>query len=152
MASHDVAGRRIAGDAAIIPRSLSRLRLRPTYRVRGPRRRGGGNAGRVALVTPAWNFEGSIYFGCREPHLPLEFGYSRALLEREGHDVLLADGQLHDIDDEDLAETVAAFRPDAVVITTAPSYLFWRCAPPELRVPQHTLRAVRGAMGGGHQA
>ena len=26
---------------------------------------------RVALVNPAWSFEGSIYFGCREPHLPL---------------------------------------------------------------------------------
>jgi B12-binding domain/radical SAM domain protein of rhizo-twelve system len=106
---------------------------------------------RFALVNPNWRFDGSIYFGCREPHLPLEFGYSRALLEREGHDVLLADGQLHDIDDEDLADTVAAFRPDAVVITTAPSYLFWRCAPPELRVPQHTLRAVRGALREGHQ-
>jgi anaerobic magnesium-protoporphyrin IX monomethyl ester cyclase len=29
-------------------------------------------------------------------------------------------------------------------VTTAPSYLFWRCAPPELRVPQELCRAVRG--------
>ena len=27
---------------------------------------------RVALVNPPWSFDGSIYFGCREPHLPLE--------------------------------------------------------------------------------
>jgi anaerobic magnesium-protoporphyrin IX monomethyl ester cyclase len=101
---------------------------------------------RFALVNPNWRFDGSIYFGCREPHLPLEFGYSRALLEREGHDVLIADGQLHAIGDEDLAERVRAFGPDYVVITTAPSYLFWRCAPPELRVPQQTLRALRGAL------
>ena len=26
---------------------------------------------RVALLNPAWHFDGSIYFGCREPHLPL---------------------------------------------------------------------------------
>ena len=29
-------------------------------------------------------FDGSIYFGCREPHLPLELGWCRALLERAG--------------------------------------------------------------------
>ena len=34
---------------------------------------------RFALVNPPWTFDGSIYFGCREPHLPLEFGYARAL-------------------------------------------------------------------------
>ena len=28
---------------------------------------------RFALVNPPWAFEGSIYFGCREPHLPLEY-------------------------------------------------------------------------------
>jgi anaerobic magnesium-protoporphyrin IX monomethyl ester cyclase len=103
---------------------------------------------RFALVNPNWRFDGSIYFGCREPHLPLEFGYSRALLEQEGHEVLIADGQLHDIGDEELAGRVSAFHPDYVVITTAPSYLFWRCAPPELRVPQQTLRAVRRALRG----
>ena len=31
-----------------------------------------------------------------------------------------------------------------IVVTTAPSYLFWRCAPPELRVPQLTLAALVG--------
>ena len=41
---------------------------------------------RVALVNPRWSFEGSIYFGCREPHLPLELGYAKAMLERAGHD------------------------------------------------------------------
>src|SRR3954452_17551799 len=127
MASHDVAGRRIAGDAAIIPRSPSRLRLGRPYRVRGRRRRGGGNAVRVALVNPPWNFEGSIYFGCREPHLPLEYGYSRALLERAGHDVQVVDAQLDGLSSGDMHARVAGFAPDFTVITTAPSYLFWRC-------------------------
>ena len=31
-----------------------------------------------------------------------------------------------------------------LVVATAPSYLFWRCAPPELRVPQLTLGALAG--------
>jgi B12-binding domain/radical SAM domain protein of rhizo-twelve system len=97
---------------------------------------------KFALVNPRWTFDGSIYFGCREPHLPLEYGYARALLERAGHDVLLVDAHLHDLPARDVAERVAAFAPDRIVVTTAPSYLFWRCAPPELRVPQETLLAL----------
>ncbi len=30
-----------------------------------------------------------------------------------------------------------------IVVTTAPTYLFWRCAPPELRVPQELCRPLR---------
>ncbi len=100
---------------------------------------------KFALLNPPWSFEGSIYFGCREPHLPLEYGYARALLERDGHEVMIADAQLHRLSDAEVARAVGAFNPDRIVITTAPSYLFWRCAPPELRVPRRTLRAVRAA-------
>ena len=39
---------------------------------------------RVALVNPNWNFGGSISSGCREPHLPLELGWCRVLLEERG--------------------------------------------------------------------
>jgi B12-binding domain/radical SAM domain protein of rhizo-twelve system len=102
---------------------------------------------KFALVNPRWTFDGGIYFGCRQPHLPLEYGYARALLEADGHDVLMADAQLHDLPSSDLAARLAAFGPDRVVITTAPSYLFWRCAPPELRVPQETLQALSGIPG-----
>jgi len=102
---------------------------------------------KFALVNPRWTFDGSIYFGCREPHLPLEFGYARALLERDGHDVLLLDGHLSDVSPSDMAARAAAFRPDFLVVTTAPSYLFWRCPPPELRVPQEILEACRSVAG-----
>jgi B12-binding domain/radical SAM domain protein of rhizo-twelve system len=99
---------------------------------------------RVALVNPPWEFTGSIYFGCREPHLPLEYGYARALLEDAEHSAEIFDAQLQSIDDSALAAQVAAFAPDMIVVTTAPSYLFWRCAPPELRVPKTTLKALAG--------
>ncbi|MBV8095139.1 MAG: TIGR04295 family B12-binding domain-containing radical SAM protein [Acetobacteraceae bacterium] len=102
---------------------------------------------RVALVNPAWHFEHSIYFGCREPHLPLELGYAQALLEREGHDVLLLDGLLEQKTNNSLAAEVAGFAPEITVVATAPTYLFWRCAPPELRVPREFLTALGGAGG-----
>jgi len=102
---------------------------------------------RVALVNPPWRFDGSIYFGCREPHLPLELGYAAALLRRAGHDVLLRDGHLEGVPMNALADDVAAFAPDMTVIPTAPSYLFWRCAPPELRIPRAMIDALAGRGG-----
>jgi anaerobic magnesium-protoporphyrin IX monomethyl ester cyclase len=102
---------------------------------------------KFSLINPNWSFEGSIYFGCREPHLPLEYGYARTLLEAGGHDVVIVDGQLDDLGLDDIRSRVADFGPDVIVITTAPSYLFWRCAPPELRVPQQVLSALEELPG-----
>ena len=102
---------------------------------------------RVALVNPAWDFAGSIYFGCREPHLPLELGYSDALLRQDGHETLLLDGPLMGEDTAAMARRVADFAPDMTVVTTAPTYLFWRCAQPELRVPRAFFDAIAGRGG-----
>src|SRR5581483_8808126 len=106
-----------------------------------------GGVLKFALVNPPWSFDGSIYFGCREPHLPLEYGYSKALLERAGHEAEIVDGQLDSLDYAEIRRRIDRFRPDFTVITTAPSYLFWRCAPPELRVPRETLDAIRDIAG-----
>lgn len=94
---------------------------------------------KFALVNPNWSFEGSIYFGCREPHFPLEYGYSKALLEKAGHEARIFDAQLCNLELSGLATLIHSYRPDFTVVTTAPSYLFWRCAPPELRVPQELV-------------
>src|SRR5919198_2090964 len=102
---------------------------------------------RVALINPNWHFEGSIYFGCREPHLPLEYGYSKVLLERAGHEVEILDAQMDRLTTAEMHDRVAAFDPDFTVVTTAPSYLFWRCAPPELRIPQALVRQLGGNAG-----
>jgi anaerobic magnesium-protoporphyrin IX monomethyl ester cyclase len=98
---------------------------------------------RFALVNPPWDFEGSIYFGCRERHLPLEFGYSKALLEEAGNEVTLIDGHLDNLTYSQVFERVKDFAPDVIAVTTAPTYLFWRCAPPELRVPQELCVLLR---------
>jgi anaerobic magnesium-protoporphyrin IX monomethyl ester cyclase len=97
---------------------------------------------RVALINPNWRYEGSIYFGCREPHLPLELGISQQLLERAGHQTLLLESHMFALSHSDIAAELRAFRPDMVVVTTAPTYLFWRCAPPELRIPQQLISAI----------
>jgi anaerobic magnesium-protoporphyrin IX monomethyl ester cyclase len=102
---------------------------------------------KVALVNPPWSFDHSIYFGCREPHLPLEYGAARRLLQDAGHEAEIFDGHLFGLTIAQLADLVRSYQPDITVVTTAPSYLFWRCAPPELRVPQAMLRALDGIGG-----
>ncbi|WP_458759589.1 TIGR04295 family B12-binding domain-containing radical SAM protein [Afipia sp. TerB] len=98
---------------------------------------------RVALINPNWNFDGSIYFGCSSPHLPLELGISEHYLKQDGHPTLLLDAHMFGLSLADIEAELRSFRPDITVITTAPTYLFWRCAPPELRVPQELTRALR---------
>lgn len=102
---------------------------------------------RFALINPNWSFEGSIYFGCREPHLPVEFGYAKAILEGRGHEVLLIDAHLENLPLSRIKTGLETFRPDITVLTTAPGYLFWRCPPPELRVPIQAASAIAGISG-----
>ncbi len=102
---------------------------------------------RYALVNPAWDFEGSIYFGCREPHLPLEFGYAKQQLESAGHTVLYCDAHIDGLSLDEIRGKLVHFKPDFTVVPTAPTYLFWRCAPPELRIPQIVLKAIRDVAG-----
>jgi len=102
---------------------------------------------RVALLNPRWSFDGSIYFGCRDPHLPLEHGYAKALLEARGHEVLLLDAHLLDLGPDEVRAGLRDFGCEMTVLTTAPTYLFWRCPPPELRVPRQAAAAVRDVAG-----
>lgn len=102
---------------------------------------------RVALINPNWRYEGSIYFGCRSPHLPLELGISQRLLRDAGHATLLLDAHLFGLSTSDIVAELASFAADMTVISTAPTYLFWRCAPPELRVPQELALAIRDGAG-----
>jgi len=90
---------------------------------------------RFALVNPAWDFARSIYFGCREPHYPLELLFAFDQLQEAGHEPLLIDSQLHKLSMAETKRHLDRFKPDFLVMPTAPSYLFWRCPPPELRVP-----------------
>jgi len=98
---------------------------------------------KFALLQPNWSFAGSTYFGCPDTHLPLELFYARQQLQAAGHECLLVDGQLEGLDARAAASRVAEFGPDFIVLTTAPTYLFWRCPQPELRLPAGWMRTLR---------
>ena len=97
---------------------------------------------KFALVNPNWTFEGSTYFGCREPHFPLELLSAREMLRSAGHEVLLVDALMEDLSPGRVSARLDAFGEDYLVLPTAPSYLFWRCPQPELRVPRDWIAAL----------
>ncbi len=100
---------------------------------------------KYALVNPQWSFPGSTYFGCPEPHFPLELLSARSFLRQAGHETLLVDAHMESLTPEQVLPQIATFAPDFLVVPTAPSYLFWRCPQPELRVPANWIATLRGS-------
>ncbi len=97
---------------------------------------------KFALLNPNWDFKGSTYFGCQDPHVPLELLFAADQLLAAGQDSLLVDAQTDNLTLQEARHRVIAFAPDFLVMPTAPSYLFWRCPPPELRVPMEWLAGL----------
>ncbi|HEY1939646.1 MAG TPA: TIGR04295 family B12-binding domain-containing radical SAM protein [Candidatus Angelobacter sp.] len=98
---------------------------------------------KFALLNPKWDFKGSTYFGCQDPHVPLELMFAAGQVITQGHEALLIDAQTDNLSMEEAKQRVDTFRPDFLVIPTAPSYLFWRCPPPELRVPMEWFAGMQ---------
>ncbi len=100
---------------------------------------------KFALVNPKWTFTGSTYFGCAEPHFPLELLSAREVLRSAGQQVLLIDAWMEDLSPEQVRRRLDEFGEEFLVVPTAPSYLFWRCPQPELRVPRQWIAALKRA-------
>jgi len=98
---------------------------------------------KFALVNPNWDFKGSTYFGCKEPHTPLELLFACDQIKAAKGEPLLIDAQTDNLSLEETRLRVRAFQPNFLVVPTAPSYLFWRCPPPELRVPMEWIEGLR---------
>jgi B12-binding domain/radical SAM domain protein of rhizo-twelve system len=97
---------------------------------------------KYALVNPRWDFKGSIYFGCPDPHFPLELLFAQDHIQEHGHEACVIDAHLNQLSLEQVRKQLDAFAPDFLVMPTAPTYLFWRCPPPELRIPRIWFRAL----------
>jgi anaerobic magnesium-protoporphyrin IX monomethyl ester cyclase len=100
---------------------------------------------KFALVNPNWDFKGSTYFGCQDPHVPLELMFAADQIRAAEHDSLLLDAQTDNLNIQEAKRRVSAFNPDFLVVPTAPSYLFWRCPPPELRVPMEWITGLESS-------
>jgi anaerobic magnesium-protoporphyrin IX monomethyl ester cyclase len=67
---------------------------------------------------------------------------ARQMLRRGGHDVVLIDAFIEDLTPGHVRDRLDRFCEDFLVVPTAPSYLFWRCPQPELRVPRNWIAAL----------
>src|SRR5438045_8402118 len=99
---------------------------------------------KFALVHPAWTYVGSTYFGCQDPHYPLELLFAFDQIKEAGHEPLLIDAHVEQLSTQQVKRKLDGFHPDFLVIPTAPSYLFWRSPHPELRVPQKWFAELGG--------
>lgn len=98
---------------------------------------------KILFLNPNWSLLPSRAFpGCKRPHHPLELLYPATILSAN-HRVKVVDAFLERLDDEELKQKVKCFDPDVVVITTAPSYLFWRCCPFDISLPKKLAGTVR---------
>ena len=52
---------------------------------------------KFAFVNPNWDFGGSTYFGCRDPHIPLELMFACDKVREAGHEPFLVDAQTDDV-------------------------------------------------------
>ena len=61
---------------------------------------------KFALVNPNWDFKGSTYFGCHDPHYPLELLFAFDKIREAGHEPLLIDAQNENLttDEDEAAE------------------------------------------------
>src|SRR5581483_2931244 len=81
-------------------------------------RSSGGCVMKFALVNPAWNFKGSTYFGCQDPHYPLELLFAFDKIHEAGHEPLVIDAQLEELSPNDVKRRLGNFNPDFLVIPT----------------------------------
>jgi len=65
------------------------------------------------------------------------------MLRAAGQEVLLIDANMEPISIDKMRDRLNDFNEDFLVVPTAPSYLFWRCPQPELRVPRMLIRDLR---------
>ena len=52
---------------------------------------------KFGLINPNWNFKGSTYCGCREPHYSLELLFACDKVHQAGQEALLIDAQLDNL-------------------------------------------------------
>lgn len=99
----------------------------------------------ILLVTPNWRWDSNpmpVDTLLVPVAPPLEFGYLAGGLS-PGAGVHVVDAYAQSLDEEQLAALVREIAPSAVVVTTTPSMLYWRCPPMSVDAPRLAVEAIR---------
>lgn len=102
---------------------------------------------RILLLTPNWHWDKApmpVDTLLVPIAPPLEFSYLFTELCR-GADVHVIDAYASHLDEQQLGRLVAEIDPTAVVVTTTPTLLYWRCPPMSVEAPRRAISVVRQA-------
>lgn len=100
---------------------------------------------RVVLLTPNWEWDDTplqVNTLIVPTAPPLEFAYLSTGLHPAA-DVRVIDAYASCLDEEQLGVLIADADPTAVVVTTTPSLLYWRCPPMTLVAPRRAINVIR---------
>jgi hypothetical protein len=84
----------------------------------------------IVCLTPNWHLDRSLFPTDTlrpPPNFPLEWGYIASGLEDS--QIRVCDEYSTNASFNATAERLARLSPQVVIISTTPSYLFWRCPP-----------------------
>lgn len=98
----------------------------------------------IVLLTPNWRWDDApLPVDTLLPPAapPLEWAYLAGQLPADR--VVVIDAYGADLTRDQLAQTISGLRPQHVVISTAPSILYWRCPPMTLSAVTCTVQSVR---------
>ncbi len=99
----------------------------------------------ILLVTPNWRWDqhpmpvDTLLVNAAPP---LEFGYLAGSLGQDA-DVRVIDAYARSLSEQQFADEVSRTAPLAVVVTTTPSLLYWRCPPLSVDAARLAVRAIR---------
>lgn len=98
---------------------------------------------KVLFINPNWQYLSGDHFpGCKKPHQPLELLYPASILSKN-HTVEIIDAFLLNLTDDELLQMIKKNEPDVIIITTAPSYLYWRCCPLDISNPLKISKQIK---------
>lgn len=100
---------------------------------------------KILLINPNWALNEFRYtMAVLNPYkiTPLELCYIAGSINKN-HEVKIIDSYALEDSWLDLKEKIKAYKPDICVVTTAPTYLFWRCCPLEMSIPQKVTKIIK---------
>lgn len=102
---------------------------------------------RILLINPNWALDTIKYsMSVLKPYkiTPLELCNIAGGIASE-NEVAILDAFAEELTWQEFTARISNYKPDVCVVTTAPTYLFWRSCPAELSIPEEAIRVVRSA-------
>lgn len=96
----------------------------------------------ITLLTPNWSLDlAPLNTDTATPpkSFPIEWAYASSIINA----CRVVDAYFEDLDLEQTAVQACSEKPDTIIVSTAPSYLFWRCPPVNIDIVFKQISKIR---------